>query len=101
MKAKENKLLKDAIVNEIGVRGRQKIKERFSKIEAQSNSGLFSITDKSLNELSSAAFGLNHEIEDNPLRITDETIKDFLEEDEDALDRNISTIEDDDKNQQE
>lgn len=60
----------------------------------ENNSSIFSIADKTLDKLSSEAFGLNYEIEDNPLKITDETIKDFLEDEEIVIENKENPEED-------
>jgi hypothetical protein len=75
-----NKLLLKAIIQ----KGREEMRDRFQKLSKSEEPIGISMTDQILNPISRAAFGHSTSVEFNSLRISDETLQEFLETDKEC-----------------
>ena len=73
-----NKAIEKAIIRE----GRAEIRDRFGKLSAEQAVPMISITEQFLNPVAKAAFGRYTKLEYNPLRVSDETLREFIEEED-------------------
>jgi len=83
MKSKEKNIdaiLRAAIIAE----GREEARGRFNQIIEKQESLIHTMTDEYLSPISRAAFGHHKSLDFNPLRISEKTLQEFMEEEVDC-----------------